>query len=84
MLLFIYENDFTRRPFSFTTAVLLELSTMQADTLFAHEGFANQGKWSPDGKSIVFQGSPEAFGGIGKRVLEFLIISNKLVIICTH
>lgn len=70
MLVFIYEEDITRRPFSFTTAILLDLTTMRADTLFAHDGFANQGKWSPDGQSIVFQGSPESFGGIGKRVPE--------------
>lgn len=68
MLLHIYENDITRRPFTFTTAVIIDLSTMECDTLFAHDGFAGQGQWSPDGKSIVFQGSPEAFGGIGNRV----------------
>ena len=68
MLLHIYENDITRRPFTFTTAAIINLTTMQADTLFAHDGFAGQGQWSPDGKSIVFQGSPEAFDGIGNRV----------------
>lgn len=68
MLLHIYENDITRRPFTFTTAVIIDLTTMECDTLFAHDGFAGQGQWSPDGKSIVFQGSPEAFGGIGNRL----------------
>ncbi len=67
MLLHIYENDITQRPFSFLTAVVLDLATMKADTLFAHDGFAGAGEWSPDGQSIVFQGSPEAFGGIGNR-----------------
>lgn len=70
LLLVIYEEDITRRPFTFTTAVVLDLDTMQADTLYSHEGFASQGQWAPDGQSIVFQGSPEAFGGIGKRVPE--------------
>ena len=67
MLLHISENNIEKRPFTFMTAVLLDLETMQADTLFAHDGFATLGQWSPDGKSIVFQGSPEAFGGIGNR-----------------
>lgn len=67
MLLHIYEHDITRRPFSFMTAVILDLESMQADTLFAHEGFAGAGQWSPDDKSIVFKGSPEAFNGIGNR-----------------
>lgn len=68
MLLLISENDITRRPFTFNTAVVLNLEAMQADTLFTHDGFAGMGQWSPDGKSIVFTGSPEAFNGIGNRV----------------
>ena len=67
MLLLIHENDITKRPFEFTTAVVLDLESMQADTLFAHDGFAGQGQWSPDGQYLVFQGSPEAFDGIGNR-----------------
>ncbi len=70
MLLSIGEDDVTERPFTFHTAVLLDLATMGVDTLFCHDGFAMMGKWSPDGKSIVFQGSPEAFGGVGNRVPE--------------
>ncbi len=70
MLLTIMEDDITERPFNFTTALILDLATMEADTLFYHDGFAGFGKWSPDGKSIVFQGSPEAFGGIGNRTPE--------------
>lgn len=70
MLLQIYENDITKRPFSFMTAVILDMQTMTADTLFVKDGFAGSGKWSPDGKCIVFQGSPEAFGGIGNRTPE--------------
>ena len=68
MLLFIGENDITQRPFTFYTAVVLNLETMQADTLFTRDGFAGMGQWSPDGKSIVFTGSPEAFNGVGNRV----------------
>lgn len=70
LLLTISEQDLTRRPFNFTTALVLNLETMQTDTLFTNEGFAGNGQWSPDGKSVVFSGSPEAFGGIGKRVPE--------------
>lgn len=70
LLLSISEEDITQRPFNFSTAVLLDLETMKADTLFCHDGFASTGRFSPDGKSIVFQGSPEAFGGIGNRTPE--------------
>ncbi|MCD8304439.1 MAG: prolyl oligopeptidase family serine peptidase [Prevotellaceae bacterium] len=70
MLLTISENEITERPFIFFTALVLDLETMQADTLFTHDGFVAGGQWSPDGKSVVFQGSPEAFGGIANRVPE--------------
>ncbi len=75
MLLDIASNDVTRRPFNFTTAVILDLETMEADTLFTNEGFASGGDWSPDGKYILFQGSPEAFNGIGNRLPEGVIPS---------
>ncbi len=68
MLLFISENDITERPFTFLSALVLDLQSMKTDTLFTHDGFVSNGKWSPDGQTIVFQGSPEAFGGIGNRV----------------
>lgn len=73
LLLSITQNKITERPFSFQTALLLNLETMIVDTLFTHEGFVSYGQWAPDAKSIVFQGSPEAFGGIGKRLPEGMI-----------
>ncbi len=73
MLLLIRTNTITERPFIFTSAVVLDLETMQADTLFLHDGFIDNADWSPDGKSIVFQGSPEALGGIGNRLPEGVI-----------
>ncbi len=81
MLLLISENDITRRPFTFMTAVVLDLQSMKADTLFAHDGFVGMGQWSPDGKTIVFSGSPEAFNGIGNRVPKGMtpsMIENEL------
>ncbi len=68
LLLTITEDEITRRPFVFFTGVVLDLETMQADTLFVHDGFVTAGKWSPDGKSVVYTGSPEAFGGVANRV----------------
>ena len=61
----VYEHDITQRPFTFTTALLLDVETMQTDTLVRHDGFVAQAKWAPDGETIFFSGSPEAFGGIG-------------------
>lgn len=65
MLLHVSENDITTRPFSFTTVLLYDVETQKVDTLVNHDGFVSSGQFSPDGSYIVFQGSPEAFGGIG-------------------
>ena len=64
-LLMVGENDLTKRPFSFTTLLLLNRETMKADTLVSRDGFINEARWTPDGKHIIVTGSPEAFGGIG-------------------
>lgn len=70
LLLSVFENKITERPFRFMSALILDLETMKTDTLFTHDGFVSGGQWSPDGESIVFNGSPEAFQGIGNRVPE--------------
>ncbi len=73
MLLEVHTSDITKRPFEFVTGIILDLETMQTDTIFSMDGFVGFGQWSPDGQSIVFQGSPEAFGGIGNRLPEGVI-----------
>ncbi len=75
VLLHIYSDNITRRPFTFMSAVVLDLTTMKADTLFENDGFAGQGQWSPDGTFLVFSGSPEAFNGVGNRTPEGMTAS---------
>lgn len=65
MLLSVHENDITQRPFSFTTLLLLDMESMQVDTLVSHDGFVGNCQWLPDNRNIIIQGSPEALGGIG-------------------
>ena len=43
---------------------------MQAETIIDKGEFIGGGQFSPDGKSILFTGSPESFDGIGKNVDE--------------
>lgn len=62
-----YAYDTTQRPFVQTTIFQLDWSTMRADTLIAHDCFANTASYSPDGHKLLVTGSPEAFGGIGKN-----------------
>ena len=65
ILLSVYRQDITRRPFVFTTVLLLDAQTMEADTLVSEDGFLSSCGLSPDGRYAHFIGSPEAFGGIG-------------------
>ena len=70
LLISYSEEMLTERPFSKSTMLLLDISTMKADTLWHREGFAGGASFSPDGKKIVVTGSAEAFGGIGMNIDE--------------
>ena len=65
MILMVQENDITQRPFSFSTLLLLDMETMQVDTLVKHDGFIGNIQWLPDNRNILIKGSPESLGGIG-------------------
>lgn len=67
LLITINKNDITERPFSFNTVLLYDRITNQIDTLVRRDGFISNARFTPDGKYVIFQGSPEAFGGIGKN-----------------
>lgn len=65
------------RPFYNTTFYQLDLATMKADTLVAPgPQFVNGASYSPDGRKVLFTGSPEAFGGIGRNCGEHPIAND--------
>ncbi len=64
------EERLTQRPTTLTSLYRLDLQTLQAETLVEKDGFVNGAQFSPDGKTILVSGSPEAFDGIGKNVDE--------------
>lgn len=68
LLVTVYSNDITRRPFSFSTILLVDTETMKADTLVSKDGFLHWARFSPDGSQVLFMGSPEALGGIGNTL----------------
>lgn len=68
MLISIHRNDLTKRPFGFTTILLLDTETAKVDTLVKDDGFIHSASFSPDGKYISVIGSAEAFGGIGNTL----------------
>ena len=64
------EERLTKRPTTLTSIYRLDLTDMSVDTLVDKGEFVNGGMFSPDGKSVLLTGSPEAFDGIGKNVEE--------------
>ncbi len=58
----------TVRPFFTSSMYKMDLQTLAVETIWENEGFAGAAKFSPDGKSILIEGSAEAFGGIGNTL----------------
>ena len=82
-LLISFQDETIERPFRKNTMLLLDITTMQADTLWHNEGFADKAIFSPDGNKILIIGSAEAFGGIGLNLDNDMIPNsyNKLAFI---
>ena len=64
------KDRLTKRPTTLTSIYRLDLQTMQSELLVDQDGFVHGGQFSPDGKQVLFGGSPETFNGIGKNVKE--------------
>lgn len=64
------EERLTQRPTTLTSIYRMNLNTLAVETLVEKDGFVGGAQFSPDGKSVLIGGTPEAFGGIGKNVEE--------------
>ena len=64
------EERLAKRPTTVTSIYRLDLNTLQAECLIDKGEFLGGAQFSPDGKSILLTGSPEAFDGVGKNVDE--------------
>lgn len=60
----------TKRPFFSSSLFKLDLQTMAVDTIWKDQYFVSSAKFSPDGNSLLIEGSGEAFGGVGQNVKE--------------
>lgn len=70
ILLMTSESRLTARPTTINTLMLLDVGSMDVDTLVCKDGFISSARFSPDATEIVISGSPECLGGIGKNVRE--------------
>lgn len=68
ILFSIMRNVLTVEPYSETDMYMLNVETMQVDTIWQHEKFATNSLFSPDAKKILIQGGPESFKGIGLNI----------------
>ena len=70
ILMATQEDRLTARPTTLTSIYRLDVETLQAELLVEKDGFISRGIFSPDGQQVLFTGSPECLGGIGKQVKE--------------
>ena len=61
--------DFNNRPYSKSEVFSLDLNTMELDSIYTGNWFRSV-QWSPDGKKLLFTGTPSMFGEIGINVSE--------------
>lgn len=54
-----------RRPTTVSSLTMLDLNTMEADTIVEEEGFLVSASLSPDAKHVLAVASPEAFDRVG-------------------
>ena len=82
------ESRLTARPTSLMSVFVLDLQTLQLDTLVNRDGFIGGGlTFSPDAKQVAVLGSPECLGGVGNVCgpdLTPSMIDNQLYIIDTE
>lgn len=70
ILLSVSQPRFTKRPTTINTILRVDLNTLKVDTLVKEDGFVGTSCFSPDGRDVLIEGSPESFDGIGARVPE--------------
>lgn len=64
------EERLAKRPTTVTSLYRMNLASLEVETLIDKGEFIGGALFSPDGKSLLVDGSPEAFDGIGKNVDE--------------
>lgn len=57
----------TQCPYSLTSLFELDLNTLKADTLVSWDPYLNGASYSPDGKTLLLFGGPDALGGVGRN-----------------
>ncbi len=65
LLIATSHSRLTKRPTTVTDYLLMDMQTMKTDTLFIDAEFVGGASFSPDGRQVLFTGTPEAFQRVG-------------------
>lgn len=61
-------SRYEKRPTTVRDIFLVDLNTLNTDTIVAGDGFVSDARFSPDGTKVLVAGTPEAFSGIGRNL----------------
>lgn len=70
LLYMVSQARLSKRPTTVSSIYRLDLQTLDTLCLVRNDGFIASAEFSPDGKTVLVKGSPEALDGIGKNVPE--------------
>ena len=68
ILFSVSTSRLTERPTTLQSVYRMNVNTLEAEKLVDGDGFLAGSSFSPDATQVLFQGSPEAFNGVGKNV----------------
>lgn len=61
-------RDYSLRYFSSANLYIVDLQTFKIDTIFSHEPSISSAVFSPNGKQLLVNASPDAFNGVGLNI----------------
>lgn len=61
-------SHYDKRPTTVRDILLVDLNTLNTDTIVAEDGFVSDARFSPDGTKVLVAGTPEAFNGVGRNL----------------
>lgn len=70
------QEDLSERPFRKSNMYLLNLESLEVDTLWTEQRFVGSVSFSPDSKNLLITGGGEAFDGIGLNIKEGQIANS--------